>query len=58
MPYVGVVKDDTRLLSLSNRERKEPNNTQGKWGKVKLVLNGLTVPLRARLSLGAGCLGG
>lgn len=58
MSNVGVIKDDTRLSSQSNWGRKEPNNTQGVWGKVKLVLNGLTVPLRARLSLGAGCLGG
>lgn len=39
-------------------ERKDANNIQRKWGKVTFVLSGLTVPIRAELSLGAGCLGG
>lgn len=60
--YVGIIKDDTKLLSLSNWENADANNTRENGGqveeKVKFVLNSLYISMQscseARPGLEAG----
>lgn len=56
MAYVGILNDDSKLLSLSNRDKGDVNRARENGGefyeKVKFVWKSLRVHIEANLSQG------